>query len=286
VRHLQVTTDDGAVPLWEQVHDGNTTDVATVIETMEALREHARCQDFVLVGDSKLLSAGNRRALLAAAVGYLAPLPRTAELDDAFLAILGEEWRPLAYVSAHERRKSPAARASYQGAERTVTLTLPDGAAGDRCYQLRRLFIVSSEERAACRRNRARQRERAEAEIARVVARVGSRWYPTAERARAKIEAILEQRHLRGLYRVTDEEQGGIRRYAARWCRRRWRAPRRWTATTSWRPPGPLPRPMPARCWPSGRASGRSSTGTATTRGRCASGRCSSPATGALSACC
>jgi hypothetical protein len=155
------------------------------------------------VGDSKLLSAGNRRALLAAAVGYLAPLPRTAELDDAFLAIPSEEWRPLAYVSAHERRKPPAARASYQGAERTVAFTLPGGAAGERCYQLRRLFIVSSEERAACRRNRARQRERAEAEIARVVARVGSRWYPTAARARAKIEAILEQRHLRRLYRVT-----------------------------------------------------------------------------------
>src|SRR5215207_4469692 len=51
VRSLQVTTDDGAVPLWDQVHDGNTADVATVVETMEALREHARCSDFVLVGN-------------------------------------------------------------------------------------------------------------------------------------------------------------------------------------------------------------------------------------------
>jgi len=183
--------------------------VATVIATMEALREHAQCRDFVLVGDSKLLSEANRRALLAAEVGYLAPLPRTADLDAAFLAIPAEELVPLAYVSERDRRKPPAARASYLGAERSATLTLPDGRGGQRDYPLRRLFVVSSEERAACRRNRARQCERAEAEIARVLARVGSRWYPTAERARAKIEAILERRHLRELYRVTSEDQAG-----------------------------------------------------------------------------
>jgi hypothetical protein len=209
VRYLQVTTDDGAVPLWEQVHDGNPADVATVIATMEALREHAQCRDFVLVGDSKLRSEANRRALLAAEVGYLAPLPRTADLDAAFLAIPAEELVPLAFVSERDRRKPPAARASYLGAERTVTLSLPDAQGRQRDYRLRRLFVVSSEERAACRRNRARQRERAEAEIARAVARVGSRWYPTAERARARIEAILERRHLRGLYRVTSADQAG-----------------------------------------------------------------------------
>ena len=209
VRYLQVTTDDGAVPLWEQVHDGNTADVATVIETMEALREPAQCRDFVLVGDSKLLSVANRRALLSAGVGYLAPLARTAELDDAFLAIPAADLVPLAYVSERDRRKPPAARARYLGAERSVTLSLPDAQGRPRAYRLRRLFVVSSEERAACRRNRARQRERAEAEIARVLARVGSRWYPTAERARARIEAILERRHLRALYRVSSGVEAG-----------------------------------------------------------------------------
>lgn len=209
VRYLQVTTDDGAVPLWERAHDGNTNDVATVIATMEALREHAQCRDFVLVGDSKLLSEGNRQALLAAEVGYLAPLPRTPDLDAAFLAIAPEELAPLAYCSAHERRKAPVERASYLGGEQTVVLRLPDGQGGQRPVALRRLFVVSSEEQAACRRNRARQRERAEAEIARVVKRVGSRWYPTAERAQAKIEAILERRHLRGLYQVRCGESAG-----------------------------------------------------------------------------
>jgi transposase len=210
VRYLQVTTDDGAVPIWDQIHDGNTTDVATVIETMEALRAHAQCSDFVLVGDSKLLSDTNRRALLAADVGYLAPLARTPELDAAFLAIPPDELMPLEYVSARESTKRPEERTTYHGYVSdpvVVVVPAPDG--GERQQQLQRLFILSSEEQAACRRNRARQRERAETEIAKIVARVGSRWYPTAERARAKIEAILERRHLTDLYDVTGSDVDG-----------------------------------------------------------------------------
>ena len=206
VRYLQVTTDDGAVPIWDQVHDGNTTDVATVIATMDALRGHARCSDFVLVGDSKLLSEPNRRARLAAGVGYLAPVARTPDLDAAFLAIPPEQWLPLDYVSVREAGKPPEDRTTYHGYPSDLVVAVPDADGSDRRHRLQRLFVLSSEEQAACRRNRARQRERAEAEI---VARVGSRWYPTAERARAKIEAILDQRHLASLYQVSCGEVAG-----------------------------------------------------------------------------
>lgn len=208
VRYLQVTTDDGGVPIWEQPYDGNTADVATVVDTMVALREHARCTDFVLLGDSKLLSASNRAALLAAGVGYTAPLARTPELAATFLAIPSEQLLPLEYVSARERAKPPEDRTTYRGYDTTVQVSVPEEGGGERQQQVRRLFVVSSEERAACRRNRARQRERAEAEIAGVLRRVGSRWYPTVERAAAKIEAILERRHLRELYEVGVADEG------------------------------------------------------------------------------
>lgn len=202
VRYLQVTTDDGAVPLWDQVHDGATADVTTVVQTMRALREHARCTDFVLVGDSKLLSEPNRAALLAAGVGYLAPLARTPELDAAFLALPPAQFALLDYVSQRERAKPPAERATYHGWDSTADVAVPAPDGGTRTHRLRRLFVVSSEERAACRRNRDRQRARAEAEIAGVLGRQGSRWYPTLERTAAKVEAILERRRLRALYRV------------------------------------------------------------------------------------
>lgn len=209
VRYLQVTTTDGAVPVWDQPLDGKAADVATVIETMRALREHARCTDFVLLGDSKLLSASNRQALLAAEVGYLAPLARTPELDAAFLAIPAEQFVPLDYVSARDRARPVEERATSQGWETTAEIVGTTAAGGEQRWGVRRVFVISSEERAACRRNRARQRERAEAEIARVCRQGGSRWYPTAARARAKIEAILERRHLRELYQVSGGEAAG-----------------------------------------------------------------------------
>jgi hypothetical protein len=209
VRYLQVTTTDGAVPVWDQPYDGKTADVATVIDTMQALRQHARCTDFVLIGDSKLLSAANREALLTAQVGYLAPLARTADLDAAFRAIRPEQFSPLDYVSERDRARPAAERATYQGWETTVEIAgTPTAGAASR-WAVRRLFVISSEERAACRRNRTRQRERAEAEIARVCRQVGTRWYPTGERAQAKIEAILERRHLRALYLVQVTEEAG-----------------------------------------------------------------------------
>lgn len=208
VRYLQVTTTDGAVPVRDQPWDGNTPDVATVIDTMRALREHARCMDFVLIGDSKLLSAANRQALLAAELGYLAPLARTPELDAAFRAIPAEQFQPLDYVSARDRARPAEERASYQGWETTTEIVGTMAGAAEQRWVVRRVFVISSEERAACRRNRARQRERAEAEIARVCRQVGTRWYPTAERARAKIDTLLERRQLRDLYQVTTETGG------------------------------------------------------------------------------
>jgi transposase len=176
---------------------------------MQALREHARCTDFVLIGDSKLLSAANRQALLAAQVGYLAPLARTPELDAAFLAIPPDAWTRVEYVSERERSKPATERTTYLGWDSTAEVPFSDHHGRPQGQHVRRLFVISSEERAACRRHRDHQRARAEAEIAKLIARVGTRWYPTAERAQAKIEAILDRRHLRDLYEVTAGEQDG-----------------------------------------------------------------------------
>ena len=209
VRYLQVTTDDGAAPIWDQAWDGATTDVATVIATMHALCEPAHCTDFVLVGDSKLLSAANRQAVPRAGVGYPAPVPRTPDLAAAFLAIPSEQLVALDSVSPREATQPPEEPTTYHGFAHPITVGAPTGDGGERGQELQRVFVVSSADRAACRRNRARQRERAEAERARIVGRVGSRWYPTAERAQAKIAAILEPRHLTGLYRVQWGEQDG-----------------------------------------------------------------------------
>jgi len=130
-------------------------------------------------------------------------------LDTAFRAIPPDEWTRLDYVSERERSQPAAERTSYAGWESTLVVSFRDAQGRPQGQRVRRLFVISSEERAACRRHRDHQRARAEAEIARVLARVGTRWYPTAERAQAKIEAILDRRHLRELYQVTGGERDG-----------------------------------------------------------------------------
>jgi hypothetical protein len=130
-------------------------------------------------------------------------------LDEAFLAIPPEQLVPLDYVSARDKSKLPAERTTYHGYETTAEVTVPDDAGRVTTVPVRRLFVRSSEEQAACRRNRERQRERAEAEIAKVIRQVGTRWYPTVERAQAKIEAILDRRHLQALYQITTAVDSG-----------------------------------------------------------------------------
>ncbi|HEX2174080.1 MAG TPA: DUF4277 domain-containing protein, partial [Dehalococcoidia bacterium] len=142
VRYLQVTTDEGAVPVWDQPYDGKTTDVATVSATMEAWREHARCTDFVLIGDSKLLSAANRQALLAAEVGYLAPLARPPELAAAFGAIPPDAWTRLEYVSERARSQPAAERTTDLGWDSTVAVSWPDDQGRPRRRWVRRLFLI------------------------------------------------------------------------------------------------------------------------------------------------
>lgn len=73
----------------------------------------------------------------------------------------------------------------YLGYERSVTFVVT-GENGKEEYSLRRLFIVSSEEKEACRQNRARQLAGAEEELARLARLAGSKWYPTAKRLRPR----------------------------------------------------------------------------------------------------
>lgn len=122
---------------------------------------------------------------------------------------LNDERVALDSVGVREASKPADQRTSDHGQARTVTVMAPAGADGVRPYDLQRLFSRSREERAAGRRNRARWRARAEAEIGRIGGRVGSRRSPPAERARAKIAAILEQRRLTGLAPVRCAEQAG-----------------------------------------------------------------------------
>lgn len=189
---------DGGIPLNPTTLSGSAAEVAQVVQAMEALKRSVRRDQFVLVGDTKLISRANILAACAAGVSFCAPAPASPELAEAFLAIPREELRPLTYHSEREERKPPQERTLFLGTERPWSLTDRQG----RTYLLRRIFILSSEEQAACRKNRARQMERAEAELRRVQANLGTRWYDTPQKVRERVQAILRERRVSSLYRV------------------------------------------------------------------------------------
>ncbi|MEV6872240.1 hypothetical protein [Amycolatopsis sp. NPDC051128] len=59
--------------MFHRAYDGNVGEVAQVVATMTALTTMATPRDFLLIGDSKLVSHGNLAAMTEAGVAFLAP---------------------------------------------------------------------------------------------------------------------------------------------------------------------------------------------------------------------
>src|SRR5581483_11434791 len=127
-RYRQVPSTARAVPVGAQPGEGPTRAGATVLASVRALREPARGTAFVLMGDRKLLAATNRPARLAAERGYLASLARPPAWDAAVRALAAEPFPPVAGVSARDRARPAAERASHPGWE-TPTASGGTGAA-------------------------------------------------------------------------------------------------------------------------------------------------------------
>lgn len=203
----ELVTADGGVPVWHHTYDGNTADVGTVVAQMEAFRQHALVPECLVIGDTKLLSAEVIAKLRRQGRHFLAPLPKSAELDEQFLALPQEGWQELAYVAKRQERLDPTERTQYGGQE--VGWEWRDPQTGQR-ETFRRLFVISSEERATCRKVREKQMARAEAELAKVASGLGKRQLKTVEQVSARVEALLASRRVTGLYQVavTPSESG------------------------------------------------------------------------------
>lgn len=68
-------TGDGGVPVFHRAFDGGAGEVSQVVGAMTALRQIAGPRQFLLVGDSKLISYGNVGDMIAARVEFGPPRP-------------------------------------------------------------------------------------------------------------------------------------------------------------------------------------------------------------------
>lgn len=201
---IAVTAD--GIPFNPTPVDGSTAEISQVVGAMLKLKAAARRSDYILVGDTKVISRKNILAACQSGTFFCAPAPSSAALNEAFRAIPRDEFHQLDYTSERELRKPPEQRTTYLGAERPWVL---EDRKHRTAYTLRQLFVISSEEQAACRKNRQRQMEKVEATLRKVQANLGTRWYDTKEKVQAKVTRTLQDARVEHLYQTTFGEMDG-----------------------------------------------------------------------------
>jgi transposase len=191
---------DGGVPVWHRGYDGGAGEVAQVAGAMRALRKLAGPRRLLLVGDSKLVSYANLRAIMAAEVDFIAPASKTYVPAELLASLDPAAATPVDYLAERDQGKPPDQRGSYRVIEDTMTLVGKRKA--DPVLRVRRVFVWSSARAGAAATARARRLDRARDDLERLARGLGSRHYPTVDKVQARLAAIARSRRVAGLLRA------------------------------------------------------------------------------------
>jgi len=198
VRTGLLVSEDGAVPLIGESFDGGHADVSSVesaLVRLDALRAALpdRDQPPLVVGDSKLLSAGNVRAFEQRRLRFICPHSKDGPMKRRLKAVDERTLVPLAYRPERHKHHEPRYLAREDG------LTI----AG---VELRALYVLSLDDQDAARAQRERQLGRAEEEIGKL-----NRGVPEKRRTAAEVErraqTILERRRVESFIRLAVAEE-------------------------------------------------------------------------------
>lgn len=183
---------DGGIPVLHRAFDGRAGEVNQVVGAMEALRAMAGERRFLLVGDSKLVSYTNLRAMIDAGVSFVAPASKiyvsaaTLAAQDLQGAIVAD------YVAERDRNVPAEDRGSYRVVEDTMVLAAKRKADPD--LVLRRIFVWSSARQGAASHARDKKLDRARGDLERLGRGLGSRHYPDVAAVEARLGVIARQR--------------------------------------------------------------------------------------------
>lgn len=194
-------TGDGGVPAWHRAFDGGAGEVSQVVGAMTALRTMAGPRQFLLVGDSKLISYGNVADMIAAGVEFIAPASKTyvpatvlARLDIATATEVD-------YVAERDTDTSVESRGRWRVVEDTMALAGPRKT--DPVASVRRVFVHSTTRAQAAITARAKKLDRARNDLDRLVRGLGSRHYPSEAAVTERIAAIGRSRRVASYLRAT-----------------------------------------------------------------------------------
>lgn len=190
-------TGDGGVPVFHRAYHGGAGEVAQVTAAMESLRKLAGPRTFLMVGDSKLVSYPNLRALSEAGVEFIAPASKTyvkaTTLAEQHLLASTE----VDYVAERDLGKAPELRGRWLVREDTMALAAPKASKGP-TVALRRVFVWSSTRTGAAQVARAKKLDRARDDLGRLERGLGGRHYPHPEAVQQRVSAIGTARRVTG----------------------------------------------------------------------------------------
>lgn len=193
-------TGEGGVPVFHRAYDGGAGEVAQVVGAMTALQKMARPREFLLVGDSKLVSYTNVSAIIDAGVGFIAPASKAYTPAVTLAALDPDSATEVDYIAERDAGTPAAERGRWRVTEDTMTLA--GKRKRDPVLTLRRVFVHSTARAHAAATTRAKKLDRARDDLDRLVRGLGSRHYPDEQAVTARITAIASTRRVTAYLRT------------------------------------------------------------------------------------
>jgi transposase len=202
-------TADGGIPIFHRSYDGGAAEVAQVVGAMTALTKMAEPRDFLLIGDSKLVSYNTVSAMIASDVEFIAPASKNYVTAAELAALDLDSTTEVNYVAGRDAGKPADQRGRWRVTQDTMPLT--GKRKKDPIHTLRRVFVHSTARAQAAATARIKKLDRARDDLDRLVRGLGSRHYPDEKAVTARITAIRTARRVTAYLRAeagTDPDTG------------------------------------------------------------------------------
>lgn len=231
-----LVTEDGGLPVWFGLDDGNQADDPTYLETLREMRgQLALPEVLVLSGDNKLPSRGNLLDLCGLGYQFVATEPTRAKRRKRLEKLWrqGVEWDAMDYVAEAERNKPAAERGQY--AVIVDTDRLQDDQTG-KTYPVRRLYVRSSRKAEQAAAKRLKHLTLLETELQRIRGLLNKYDYTTRDIVQTRVTRLLgkypEGRQVQVTVRKTRSATAPLQ-MTWRFQRKKLRAAARWDGVYS-----------------------------------------------------
>jgi transposase len=141
LRLALITLNDGGVPLWPYVADGDAHASTFTIPHLEELLGHIQVKDMVVIHDREAFSEANICALERHRLGYVIAVPFNRFLKEAYPSVQAMKAKVIEevpYVSGRDAAKPPEQRARYYVWREEISFRDPE--TGETYYAIR-LYI-------------------------------------------------------------------------------------------------------------------------------------------------